>query len=65
MSNFKAGDIVQLKSGGPNMTVDWVSNEEGVETASCSWFDEKNKRQFERFLVTSLVAVSDNGPRGL
>lgn len=51
---IKAGDAVRLKSGGPVMTVDWVSGELGTPTAGCSWFDTANKNHFERFPVTSL-----------
>ncbi|MBA8843979.1 uncharacterized protein YodC (DUF2158 family) [Ochrobactrum sp. RH1CCR137] len=32
---YKVGDIVQLKSGGPKMTVD---HEISSTTVSCSWF---------------------------
>lgn len=39
----KAGDVVQLKSGGPEMTVNditYVSTSEGsIPWASCVWFD--------------------------
>jgi len=34
---FKAGNVVLLKSGGPDMTVEAVT-ENGVR---CGWFDEK------------------------
>jgi uncharacterized protein YodC (DUF2158 family) len=52
---IKAGDLVNLKSGGPTMTVDWVSDASGTLTAGCSWFDNNGKRQNEQFPVTSLV----------
>ena len=35
-SDIKAGDVVQLKSGGPKMTVEWLENEE----ANCVWFEQ-------------------------
>lgn len=35
MANFKAGDIVQLKSGGPAMTVVTVREDGGIY---CNWF---------------------------
>lgn len=50
---INTGDTVQLKSGGPVMTADWVSNEHGVMTAYCTWFDGKEKKG-ARFPVTSL-----------
>jgi uncharacterized protein YodC (DUF2158 family) len=53
---IKAGDVVQLKSGGPTMTVSWVSDEYGTLTAGCTWF-VKDKKEFERFPVTSLQRV--------
>jgi uncharacterized protein YodC (DUF2158 family) len=36
--SFVAGQVVQLKSGGPMMTIGSINDEEG--TASCIWFDE-------------------------
>lgn len=56
--SIKAGDTVKLKSDGPPMTVDWVSDEHGTMTAGCSWFDKDNKNQFSRFPVTSLEVVT-------
>ncbi len=45
MSNpeFKPGDTVTLKSGGPTMTIDHFSDT--VEQYSCSWFDKSNRKQ--------------------
>ena len=34
---FKVGDVVRLKSGGPNMTV--LANEEDIDFIICQWFD--------------------------
>jgi uncharacterized protein YodC (DUF2158 family) len=40
---FKAGDLAQLKSGGPQMTVTIVGeNQYGRRKVFCQWFD-KNK----------------------
>lgn len=50
---IKKGDVVQLRSGGPVMTVDDIESENGVETAYCSWFIG-SKRQNDSFLVESL-----------
>jgi uncharacterized protein YodC (DUF2158 family) len=36
MSQFKIGDVVQLKSGGPNMTVE---SDAGEGCFVCHWFE--------------------------
>lgn len=48
-----SGEVVQLKSGGPKMTVAWV--EEGE--AYCEWFIE-GKIQGSKFPVHSLIKVN-------
>lgn len=40
-----AGEIVQLKSGGPKMTVEAVRG----DSIACRWFDERDKAQIEEF----------------
>ena len=43
---FKIGDVVRLKSGGPNMTVteyDVFDYGGDQKKYLCRWFDEKNK----------------------
>ena len=44
------GDVVQLKSGGPTMTVAWIEDHE----AYCEWFDLK-KNVGAKFALTSLT----------
>jgi uncharacterized protein YodC (DUF2158 family) len=39
MASFKVGDVVQLKSGGPHMTVIEAKDIEGTPHVICSWFD--------------------------
>ncbi|WP_353221109.1 DUF2158 domain-containing protein [Salinisphaera sp. S4-8] len=47
---IQPGDIVTLKSGGPEMTVSWV--EEG--DALCQWFDSKNMPQSQVYALVVL-----------
>ncbi len=47
------GDVVRLKSGGPEMTVDWVEKEK----ACCTWFSGP-KPETKAFPLTSLAKVS-------
>ena len=53
---FKLGDTVQLKSGGPVMTVTYVGslNPGSKPSVSCSWFDEKNQQQHGRWPAEAL-----------
>lgn len=54
MPSMKEGDVVQLKSGGPQMIV----NKSKRDKVQCSWFDpEKNKMQSSWF-DASLLKVS-------
>jgi uncharacterized protein YodC (DUF2158 family) len=44
---FKAGDVVQLKSGGPKMTIEGIGKY-GLaathEQAKCVWFEGTNRK---------------------
>ena len=63
--DFKPGDVVRLKSGGPRMTVDHIGPQHmasETNAAQCSWFqDEKGKqvRKQEWFALTSLEKVPE------
>ena len=56
MNTFKTGDIVQLKSGGPNMTVSSFDSEE--EEYDCCWFNGK-KKESSTFKAEVLVYPDD------
>lgn len=57
MADFKKGDIVVLKSGGPRMTVHQV-HEEGDVT--CVWF-KVNERDQHGFDPETLKLLSERG----
>jgi uncharacterized protein YodC (DUF2158 family) len=59
MEEIKAGDVVELKSGGPRMTVDSYStngNEEDKNVVLCCWFDV-NMIRMNTFSTSSLRKV--------
>ena len=37
---FKVGDVVRLKSGGPNLTIKKVGTAAGKPTVWCVWFED-------------------------
>ena len=59
--HFKIGDLVQLKSGGPAMT---ITKEQGYgpleNKVTCTWYvgDECKERQFD----PAVLKASDSGP---
>jgi uncharacterized protein YodC (DUF2158 family) len=56
-NEIKEGSVVQLKSGGPPMTVRWVSDELGTMSANCDWFIQDKapwKKDNETFPISSL-----------
>ncbi|MCX4170686.1 MULTISPECIES: YodC family protein [Paraburkholderia] len=56
-TKFKIGDIVQLKSGGPEMTVNDIPREYS-DYYICQWFAGK-KLESGNFNAASLKLVSD------
>lgn len=43
-AGFKIGDVVQIKSGGPGMTIDYITDwgEDGGMEIHCIWFFTKS-----------------------
>lgn len=56
---LKVGDVVQLKSGGPKMTVSQypfktISGVENKDQVECRWFDDKNQLKKRVFAIQEL-----------
>jgi uncharacterized protein YodC (DUF2158 family) len=52
---FKVGDVVMLKSGGPTMTVGSIAPGGVIE---CLWFDKNNEQQHAAFSPATLEHYS-------
>lgn len=50
--NFKEGDLVQLKAGGPKMTIGYIYQDS--DSATCNWFDDNQTPQSFNFYLNSL-----------
>ncbi len=61
MSNdiIQPGDVVRLKSGGPDMTVKEIYAED--QEAVCIWFENKTKRMEENFPLVTISKVEGGG----
>ena len=56
---FAKGDVVQVKSGGPVMTVeDFSQTAAGEPTAWCVWFDENDQKR-DSFRIDVLVKYEE------
>lgn len=61
---FKSGDVVQLKSGGPIMTVfkykpNPMNNAPMKDSLFCTWFDENGVKQSSSFHEDQLELASE------
>jgi uncharacterized protein YodC (DUF2158 family) len=65
---FSVGDVVQLKSGGPDMTVTGICQEPCGWSVDCQWYDKYYPSHFptgclaESSLVLRLPFVGETGP---
>jgi uncharacterized protein YodC (DUF2158 family) len=57
MADFKPGDTVALKSGGPTMTIARLEDVNGSMNAVCGWFNGK-KREIGAFPLVMLRHAS-------
>lgn len=57
-NTLKVGDVVKLKSGGLEMTIDSFPTLQHGKVAKCVWFDINAKNQSAVFSVDSLEAVA-------
>jgi len=53
-TKFQLGEVVQLVSGGPHMTVVGYSNKGDV---ACCWFDREQKKRLSNFPQTALTTA--------
>jgi uncharacterized protein YodC (DUF2158 family) len=58
MMEFKPGDVVVLKSGGPEMTVEEIESSGRVKV---TWFGDKNQVQSSTFAPEMLEKSSSGG----
>ena len=64
MAEFKTGDLVQLKSGGPTMTVKSAPDDSTYsDEYHCVWF-AGSKLSDGHFLADSLLSVDENKSSG-
>jgi uncharacterized protein YodC (DUF2158 family) len=65
--NFEPGDVVQLKSGGPHMTVEQVGAAAmtGEETVWCVWFEKVGNRQARQQATFRPAALEKISPSDL
>lgn len=52
--DIKIGDVVQLKSGGPKMTVSNIGEYHARQMVLCTWFDKKEEHQEKLFEPSQL-----------
>lgn len=72
MPTYQTGDVVQLKSGGPKMTVMCNIDTSALEetntsrycTVRCYWFDATLMPKIADFAEATLIAVSQRKKRG-
>jgi uncharacterized protein YodC (DUF2158 family) len=56
--NFKVGDIVKLRTGGPDMTVQVIVPDLPLgPMVSCAWFDDRKQLQQGMFAPATLESV--------
>ena len=69
MSEIKGGDVVELRSGSPRMTVVRIMDATGTEAynkdthiffAECMWYDSENKEWYKRDIRVDILKIADS-----
>jgi uncharacterized protein YodC (DUF2158 family) len=60
MGNFQVGDVVQMKSGGPTMTINAVNNNGEL---FCQWFDKDGALKTGHFQAAQLKKAESDDSR--
>ena len=63
-SQIRVGDVVQLKSGGPHMTVSTIDNYAEYMGATCIWF-KSTEKQSATFPLDTLAKVDTDSGTGV
>ena len=53
--SIKKGDVVQLKSGGPQMVVRCLGSEDSETATFCNWFDDSKSVKGDWFEMDQLT----------
>lgn len=56
--DLKIGDVVQIKSGGPKMTIEDIGEYNSEQKAYCTWFDG-NKKNSDLFKPEALRKIDE------
>ena len=67
---FNPGDVVKLKSGGPQMTVESTQDNDNQQLVRCTWFEVRGrgataKRSIEREEFSSVLLTHYKPARGV
>lgn len=60
--SFKVGDVVQMKSGGPIMTVvGFGADANGNQRVNCTWFDKNHSEKNGAYPQEALEPFKEGG----
>jgi len=61
IASFQLGDVVRLRSGGPEMTINEIADyaEDGNLSASCAWFQNGDDLVSQVFPLVALEKIKE------
>jgi len=63
-TSLTVGDVVELKSGGPKMTVTWVGVTFGAPMVRCIWFDETETKKIQGDFTPDALQIAQPRKEG-